>query len=172
MSILNIIQLEKAEIFNKETKLRSPSEDVSDFGPEFQLQLEDVIDTFYSWKIAVGLSAPQVGIMKRFGVVNLDKKDKAKTLVLINPVILSESGKKDIKKESCLSVPYFRGPVERRDKIFFSNQDKFGKTYKSQADGFYARVIMHEIDHMDGILYVDRLQENRELEEFNSIAWE
>ena len=92
-------------------------------------------------------------------------------MIIVNPEILSESGKKDIKKESCLSVPRVRGPVERRDKIQVKYQDRYGEFYTSEFSGFQARVIMHEIDHLNGILFVDRLLPNSQLEPLD-LKWE
>ncbi len=171
MSILKILQLSKENLYDKSTSLRQLSKEVTDFGSEFQKNIENVLDTFYSWKIAVGLSAPQVGIQERFTVINLDKSKPEETLVIVNPEIQSESGKKDIKKETCLSVPNFRGKVERRYKINIIYNDRYGVKQRLGAEGFLARVIMHEIDHLDGILFIDRMKPETELEPVET-KWE
>lgn len=171
MSVLKIIQLSNESIYTKETTLRQKSEPVIDFGEVFQKQVDDLLDTFYNWKIAVGISGPQVGIQKRIAIVNLDKTKKENTLILVNPEIISESGKKDIKKESCLSIPNFRGDVERRHKLQFTYQDRYGIKKQLNTESFYARVIMHEIDHLNGVLFVDRMSQDKNLEPYD-MKWE
>lgn len=167
--ILELIQLEKKDFFNKASKLRDRSLPVTDFGVDFQQEVDNLLETFMSWKIAVGLSAPQVGIKKRLAVISLDKNNEP--LIIVNPVIISDSGKKDTKKESCMSLPNVRGDVVRRYKLSVKFQDRFGEEKSIDAEGFLARVILHEIDHLDGILFVDRMDNNKQLEDFN-IQWE
>lgn len=171
MSKLQVIQLIGDNIYNKETSLRRPSATVTDFGDEFQKEVDSLLETFYGWKIAVGLSAPQVGIQKRVAIVNMDKTKPEETLVIINPEIQSESGKKDVKKESCLSVPGVRGEVERRHKIHITYQDRHGVKKQLGAEGFLARIFMHEIDHLNGILFVDRMSADAKLEPLD-MKWE
>lgn len=171
MSKLQIIQLAGDNIYNKETSLRQPSAIVTEFDEVFQQELDNMLETFYSWKIAVGLSAPQVGIQKRIAIINMDKTKKDQTLVLINPEIISESGKKDLKKESCLSIPNLRGEVERRNKIHLTYQDKDGIKKQLGAEGFFARIIMHEVDHLNGILFLDRMT-SESIPEKIDIKWE
>lgn len=113
--------------------------------------------------IAVGLAAPQIGESLRVAVVNL-KRDNEETLVLINPTIVREWGKKDKKKESCMSVPGYRGEVERRYALEVAYFDRGGVRLTMEATGFFARVIAHEVDHLDGRLYVDRMGTGVELE--------
>jgi len=171
MGKLQVIQLEADNIYSTETSLRQPSAVVTDFGKEFQAEVDDLLETFYGWKIAIGISAPQVGIQKRIAIINMDKTKIEDTLVIVNPEILSESGKKDIKKESCLSVPNFRGQVERRHKVNISYQDRYGVKKELEIEGFHARIFTHEIDHLNGILFVDRMAPNAELEPLE-MKWE
>jgi len=172
MSILKVIQLEPNNLTDKDTILRKESQPVLDFSStDAEIEIENLLETFYSWKIAVGLSAPQVGVLKKIAIINLDKSKKEDTLLLFNPEIQSESGKKDIKKESCLSVPNLRGNVERRNKIHITFQDRTGTKKQMSTEGFLARVIMHEIDHLNGILYIDRMKETDELEKIDMV-WE
>ncbi len=171
MSKLQVIQLTGDNIYSKETTLRQASATVTDFGDDFQKEIDSLLETFYSWKIAVGLSAPQVGIQKRIAIINMDKSKTENTLVIINPEIQSESGKKDIKKESCLSIPSVRGEVERRHKIHITYQDRHGIKKQLGVDGFLARIFMHEIDHLNGILFVDRMNSEATLEPLD-IKWE
>jgi peptide deformylase len=90
---------------------------------------------------------------------------------VVNPVIISESGKKEKKKESCLSIPNHRGIVERRHKLHLSFQNRFGELQEMDVEGFLARVFFHEIDHLDGILFVDRMDKDSELE-YVDFKWE
>jgi len=164
MATLPIVQIKKGYFKTKDTSLRLQSTEVTSFNGELQLIINDLIETLEKSKIAVGLSAPQVGILLRISLINLDLERKGPTSVLINPKIISLSGKKDKKKESCLSIPGYRGEVERRYKIEIEAKDRFGRPQKIQAKGFLARVIQHEIDHLDGILYVDRMKDMNDLE--------
>ena len=171
MSKLQVIQLVGDNIYTKETTLRQASSTVTDFGDDFQKEVDSLLETFYSWKIAVGLSAPQVGLQKRIAIINMDKSKPEDTLIIINPEIQSESGKKDIKKESCLSIPSVRGVVERRHKIHITYQDRHGIKKQLGAEGFLARIFMHEIDHLNGILFVDRMAPEEKLEPLD-MKWE
>jgi peptide deformylase len=100
----------------------------------------------------VGLAAPQVGSDLRICVLNID----GETLALINPKIKSYSRKKDIFEEGCLSFPGKFFQVERPVKIKVQARNTHGEKIKIKADGFLARVLQHEIDHLDGILVIDR----------------
>lgn len=167
--IRDIIQLHSDD-FHTPNSLREKSNIVTDFGDQLQLDVNDLIDTFNHWKIAVGLSAPQIGINNRIAVFSLDKENTLPT-VIINPTNIVLSGKKDIKKESCLSLPNVRGSVERRHNIIMDYQDITGNLLHLEAEGFLARVILHEIDHLDGILYIDRMKPTDSLER-TDIKWE
>jgi peptide deformylase len=163
MSIRQLVQLEHACFQTKETLLRKQTLKVVDFNNDLKKQVVDLIDTLMYHKIAIGLAAPQIGIQARFCAINL-KQDDSVTLVLINPEILSTSGKKDRKKESCMSLPHYRGAVERRDKVHIKYQNENGEHKNLEANGFFARVICHEIDHLDGMLYLDRMENPNTLE--------
>jgi peptide deformylase len=171
MSMQEIIQLDKKDFFNKNVSLRKLSEPVINFDEGFQNEVDNLIETFRGWEITVGLSAPQIGIFKRFSVINLKKSKPEDDFVIVNPVITFLSGKKDIKKESCMSLPHVRGDVERRDKLHLHYQDRYGNVNEIQLEGFKARVVLHEIDHLDGILFVDRMMPGKALEQFE-LKWE
>ena len=167
----SIIQIQEHEFYNPSVELRLESERVVDFGKPLQDEIDELISVFHSWKIAVGLSAPQIGIRKRFAVININKDKLGPDFVIVNPIITNQSGKKDIKFESCLSLPNVKGQVERRYKIDLDYQDRFGNNLQTNADSFLARVIMHEIDHLNGILFVDRMADDKKLELANFL-WE
>ncbi|WP_246940080.1 peptide deformylase [Bacillus pinisoli] len=97
----------------------------------------------------VGLAAPQIGIEKQIAIV---EDDDGNVIPIINPVILEQSGSQ-IGPEGCLSFPGLFGDVERPFKIKIRAQDKFGKFFTLTAEDFFARVILHEMDHLEGILF-------------------
>ena len=171
MSTIDIIQLERNDFYNKDVSLRNRSINVTDFGDDFQKEVDVLIETFRKWKISVGLSAPQIGIFKRFSIINLDKSKVDDDLIIVNPEIISLTGKKSIKKESCLSLPQVRGEVERRDKLVLAYQDRYGNPNEIKLEGFKSRVVQHEIDHLDGILFVDRMNPDKMLEDLD-MKWE
>jgi peptide deformylase len=101
----------------------------------------------------VGLAAPQVGILKRIAVVDIREDNK---VVLINPEIIEEEGKA-IMEEGCLSIPGETGDVIRSQKIKVRSLNREGKQIEFEAEGFEARAIQHEMDHLDGVLFVDKI---------------
>jgi peptide deformylase len=113
----------------------------------------------------VGLAAPQVGVNKRLMVYN-ESGDKKKWLdeqVLVNPRIVEYSESKDVENEACLSFPDMRGDVERSKWIKVEAWSMKGKKVKKKFSGFEARIFQHEYDHLDGVVYIDRLsKEGRE----------
>lgn len=163
-NILPIIQLKREDFYNPDTLVRKKSLLVTSFNEEFQKEINILIETLKQCNLGVGLAAPQVGILKRIFVINLSENKEEATLVFVNPRIMETSGKKIKKKESCLSVPHCRGTVERREKLVIKYQNRYGEEEALEAKGFLARCIQHEYDHLDGILYIDRLVEGEELE--------
>ena len=119
--------------------------------PKMQRLILDMAKTMEVEK-GVGLAAPQVGSDLRICTIQADDK----TYVLINPKIKSSSRKKDIFEEGCLSFPGKFFPIERPIKVKVQARDREGKKVKIKADGLFARVLQHEIDHLDGILVIDR----------------
>jgi peptide deformylase len=164
MSIISLVQITPDALVDKKPPLRVPSEEVIDFGESFQRIVDDLIETFTAHKIAIGLAAPQIGIQLRLTVINISKDKKDPHIVVVNPTVLSTGGKKDKKKESCMSLPHYAGEVERRDKMRVSYQDRFGEKKQVDVNGFLARVFAHEIDHLDGLLYPDRMKDVSKLE--------
>ena len=103
-------------------------------------------------KDGVGLAAPQIGKNIRIIAVNIE----GKPTTMINPKILKKSWRKEIDQEGCLSVPDTFGQVKRHKKISYCYFDNSGKKIKDAAEGLLARVIQHEVDHLDGILFIDK----------------
>ena len=108
-------------------------------------------------KDGVGLAAPQVGVSKRVIVININ--DRA--VPFINPKIIKKSILKDIKEEGCLSVPGVFGRVKRHSSIKVKFMDIEGNEHEIKARGYLARIFQHEIDHLDGLLFLDRLVSRR-----------
>ncbi len=123
-----------------------------DFDDRLADILDDMADTMYKAE-GVGLAAPQVGILRRFCVVDVGDG----LLELVNPVIDSASGSQ-IGEEGCLSIPNRYEDVERPMNITVHAQDRHGKPYQISAEGLKARAICHEVDHLDGILYIDKVK--------------
>jgi peptide deformylase len=105
-----------------------------------------------------GLAAVQVGVPKRIIVVNTSKEDEEKSwYALINPEITSKEGNFLSEDEGCLSVPELRANVKRSSKVTVEAQDREGNTFTMEVDGFHAVILQHEIDHLNGILFIDHL---------------
>ena len=117
--------------------------------------LDDMADTLYQAE-GVGLAAPQVGILRRYCIVDVGDG----IIELVNPVIEKQSGSQ-IGEEGCLSIPDRYETVERPMKVTVHAQDRNGKGFKITAEGFKARALCHEIDHLDGILYIDKIKKEQ-----------
>ena len=133
--------------------LRKTSKPMPRFDLRLWLLLRDMADTMYKAE-GVGLAAPQVGILRR--VVVIDVGDDNGLIELVNPVIISTEGQQE-GSEGCLSVPGRRGYVVRPNKVTVRAQDRKGKTFELTGEGLLARALCHEIDHLDGIMYVDKM---------------
>jgi peptide deformylase len=113
--------------------------------------------TLYNTRNAVGLAAPQVGESLRISVIDLTQgQEEGGLIALINPEILEAEGKTTLE-EGCLSFPGITVPINRSAKIFLSNYTLDGKEIRQEIDGFLARVIQHELDHLNGTLIIDRI---------------
>ncbi len=121
----------------------------------------DLIDTMYESGHSVGIAAPQIGICLRVAVVDvsnhkLGKKHNHELMVLINPEIIESSGSKTMR-EGCMSVPDYTGNVERAREIVVHFTDNEGHDQVVRCKGFEAVAIQHELDHLDGLLFIDRV---------------
>ena len=133
--------------------LRRKAQPVSTVTPEIRELISDMVETMYH-SIGIGLAAPQVGIALRLIVVNDERGTAA--LPLINPVITAKGGSV-VGEEGCLSLPGIFGNVERAEWVRVEALGGEGEPRSFEARGLRARVIQHEIDHLDGILFIDRL---------------
>lgn len=134
--------------------LRVVSDPVEVIDKEFLDFAKELTDTMYA-EDGVGLAAPQVGVNKRVIAVDVSPEREGAT-VLINPEITSRSGKEK-DAEGCLSLPGLRGEVERAEKVVVEGQILDGSEVRIEAEGLAARAYQHEIDHLDGILFIDKL---------------
>jgi peptide deformylase len=141
--------------------LRQKARRVTDFGSDLQQLIDDMVETMREAP-GVGLAAPQVDVSKRVIVVEFgDEEDEnvpPKLFALVNPEISRFSSETVVGIEGCLSIPGLVGEVERAESISIKGFNRFGKPVKVKASGWLARVFQHEIDHLDGILYVDRAE--------------
>ena len=129
---------------------------VTDFGPELAQFVEEMWASMYAAH-GIGLAAPQVGVSKRITVIDVNFKEKPdERLVLINPQIIEREGKQ-FEEEGCLSLPEIRDKVQRSARVKVRAQDVNGKFFEAEGEELLARAIQHEIDHLDGILFIDRL---------------
>ena len=118
--------------------------------------IEDMWETMYAAK-GVGLAAPQIGSNKRISVIDISVgEDESKKIVIINPEVISRDGKQT-GEEGCLSIPGFREPVTRSEKVKVRAQNEKGETIELDGDELLARAFEHEIDHLNGIMFINHL---------------
>ena len=122
---------------------------------ELPALLKDMWDTMAAAR-GVGLAAPQIGLSLRLAVIDVKPEGKAQRLVLINPVLLSSEGEQK-KEEGCLSLPGVYAKLSRAARVRVRALDEHGEPWEMAGTGLLARAFQHEIDHLDGKLYVDRL---------------
>ena len=133
--------------------LRQKAKRVSSLGRSMQRLIDDMIETMHA-SYGVGLAANQVGVLQRVVVIQLPEDEEAR--VFINPEITRRDGEREIE-EGCLSIPGYRGMVRRSVKVRAKARDRDGKQIRVTAEDLLAQALEHEIDHLDGTLYIDRL---------------
>lgn len=137
---------------NGDEILRKRSREVTAIDNKIKMLLNDMVDTMYE-NDGVGLAAPQIGILKRIVVIDVDGENLYK---MINPKIIKSSGKQ-IDQEGCLSVPEIKGNVTRPKNVTAVYTDENGNENTLEAEDLLARCICHELDHLDGILFIDKM---------------
>lgn len=145
MAIRNIVTL-------GDDVLRKVCRTQLNFDDKLHTILDDMKETMYKAE-GVGLAAPQVGILRRFCIIDVGEG----IIELINPVITETSGSQT-GNEGCLSLPGKFDEVTRPMKVTVRAQDRFGKNFTVTGEGLLARALCHEIDHLDGVLYIDRVK--------------
>ena len=157
MSILKIAKMGHPLLLKK-------SEEINEFSTIFLKKIiYDMSETMIDYK-GIGLAAPQVHISKRIIVFrnpDIEELDKINITPLINPIFEPLGNEKEDDWEGCLSIPRMQGLVTRFKKIKYHGYDITGKKIENEAQGLHARVIQHEIDHLDGILYIKRLADQK-----------
>jgi peptide deformylase len=154
-------------------RLRLVSEPAKTIDTELRLLVDDMLETMYEAP-GIGLAAIQVGVPKRVIVMDLAKKDEPKEpQVFINPQVLWRSDEKTIYEEGCLSIPEFYEEVERPAKVRVRFLDLAGAAQELEASGLMATCLQHEIDHLDGVLFIDhisKLKRDRVIKKFAKAA--
>ena len=150
MAIRNIVVLGDDEVLRKHARA------VTKFDRRLGVLLSDMAETMYAAD-GVGLAAPQVGVLKR--AVVIDVEDDHGLIELVNPVIVESEGAV-VGVEGCLSVPGRRGTVERPERVVVEAQDRNGEKLRIEAEGLLAVCLCHEIGHLDGIVYTDKMIED------------
>jgi len=139
-----------------EPVLSQPGEPVTEFDSDLRKFVDDMFETMYAAQ-GIGLAAPQVAVSKRLTVIDLSMgKDPAQKLVLINPEIILKEGKQ-YEEEGCLSFPDIREKIQRAFKVSIRAQDAKGKWFEMDGEELLSRAFQHEIDHLDGVLFLSRM---------------
>ena len=141
-------------IYLPDARLRKVSADVETFDEELQTLIDDMFETMYDAR-GVGLAAPQIGINIRLSVIDVEG-DKSNQLVIINPEIIESEGTAEFQ-EGCLSVPGSYDTVARAEKVKVKALDRHGNPFEIEGDGLLGECLQHEIDHLNGKLYIDLL---------------
>ncbi len=145
-------------------RLKQISEPVTQFDDELRAFLADLEETMLAGPGGVGIAAPQVGRFQRIVIVDCSRTRKPVPnhgrLFIINPEISQWDGMA-VGREGCMSVPDYTGNVIRAEKVTLRYQDASGESHELSAEGYEARAIQHEIDHLDGMLFLDRLVSRR-----------
>lgn len=141
-------------------RLREVSEAVESVDDDTRLLLDDMAQTMYDAP-GIGLAAPQIGVLKRLVVVDVgDELDEPRLFKLVNPEIIESSGSTS-SEEGCLSIPDVRETVSRSARVVVSALNEDGEKLNIEAEGLLAICLQHEIDHLDGVLFIDHLSRLR-----------
>ncbi len=136
--------------------LAKRGEAVTEFEPELKQLVEEMFESMYEAQ-GIGLAAPQISISKRITVIDVSfKKNAEDKIALINPEIIEREGKQ-LEEEGCLSLPEIREKVQRAAWVKVRAQDVSGKWFEVEGEELLSRALQHEIDHLDGVLFIDRI---------------
>jgi peptide deformylase len=140
--------------------LRRRADEVAELGPDPELDqlIADMFETMYAAK-GIGLAAPQVGLSRRLIVVDVGDESGKEVgpFALFNPRVVESSADSDKQEEGCLSIPGISGAVERPWSVVVEGMDRQGNPVRIEAEAMLARCLQHEIDHLDGVLFIDRM---------------
>jgi len=144
-------------------RLKTVSQPVRQFDGKLQAFVADLEETMRAGPGGVGIAAPQVGHFERIVVVDVSGKPTVRShgrLVLVNPEITAWEGYA-VGREGCLSVPDYTGNVIRAERVHLASQNEHGERHEYDLEGYEARAVQHELDHLDGLLFLDRLVSRR-----------
>ena len=154
-------------------RLRSVSKPVAEIGDEIRILVADMFETMYEAP-GIGLAAIQIGVPCRVIVMDLSKREaEAEPRVFINPEITWSSEEKSLYEEGCLSIPDIHEDVERPARVKIRYLDLEGKPHEEDAEGLFATCIQHEVDHVNGVLFIDhisKLKRERIIKKFTKAA--
>jgi peptide deformylase len=156
-----------------DAQLRLVSEPVTEITNEIRTLAADMVETMYDAP-GVGLAAVQIGVLKRVVTIDASKDETARNpTVYLNPEIVWSSEEKRVYDEGCLSIPDYYGEVERPDRVRVRYMNLDGQIVEQEADGLLATCLQHEIDHLNGVLFIDhlsKLKRDRVLKKFTKAA--
>jgi peptide deformylase len=156
-----------------DSKLRLISEPVKEITQEIRQLADDMLETMYDAP-GVGLAAIQIGVPLRVVTMDVSKSEEERQpLVLINPEVTWASEEKRVYEEGCLSIPEYYEEVERPDRVRFRYMNLQGEVIEQEADGLLATCVQHEIDHLNGVLFIDylsKLKRDRVMTKFKKAA--
>jgi len=136
--------------------LKEKAAPVESIDSHLQHLIDDMIETMHTVR-GLGLAANQVGISKRLSVIDTSiREEKRPLIVLINPVIIEKEGLIEAE-EGCLSIPGYMTTIKRAERVYVRGLNREGKTVEIEGTGLLARALQHEIDHLDGLLFIDRM---------------
>ena len=136
--------------------LRKKSDAIEKVDDELRKLMDEMLETMYEAP-GIGLAAVQIGILKRLIVIDISKEEKKNPIFLINPEIITKSKNKSVYEEGCLSLPGQFAEIERPAECLIKYLDYQGKQKKLKATGLMATCVQHEIDHLNGVLFIDYL---------------
>ena len=139
--------------------LRQKAKKVTKIDNSIQKLIDDMIDTLHADPNRAGLAAPQVGVLLRIAVIEVPEHE---LITLINPEIVKKEGER-IVQEGCLSIPGYFGEIKRAETVKVKAQDRYGKQFRLKAQGLLAQAFEQETEHLDGILYIDHLENPEKL---------
>ena len=148
--------------------LRQKAKRVTKIDNSIQKLIDDMIDTLRAEPNRAGLAAPQVGVLLRVVVIELPEQE---LITMINPEIIKKEGER-IVQEGCLSIPGYFGEIKRAVTVKVKAKDRYGKQFRLKAQGLLAQALEQEIEHLDGILYIDNLESPDKLFETEAVQEE
>ncbi|MBB3384854.1 MULTISPECIES: peptide deformylase [unclassified Rhizobium] len=153
--------------------LRQASKPIEQIDTEIQRLADDMLETMYDAP-GIGLAAIQIGVPRRMLVIDVAREGEEKTpLVFINPEIVASSDERSVYEEGCLSIPDYYAEVERPARVTVKHLDRNGREQLTEADGLLATCVQHEIDHLNGVLFIDyisRLKREMVIKKFTKAA--